>query len=297
MKLGILGDLHGNIAAGRFMLWSMGQMGIDTVIHVGDFGIYSTNDGMKFASRMNEYAKLLDITIIVVPGNHENWRIINELTGDNRTKLAMYRSNIFIAPRGYRYTFDGVSFVMLGGAPSVDRNWRAAADRKRANKGEFQANQNWYWEEQITAADVDYVVAGGYADVMIGHDAPHGIQGIESRIKGNPHGFHIADILYAEDGRKLMTEAFQGVAPRFFFHGHYHFPVNEWIQRPKGEYGLDKTHVIGLDCEFNNYSMAILDTVEQSAWNVDHKTLLFQYRKDGIGTWPSHASTKTSMDA
>ena len=287
MKVGFLGDLHGNLAAARFMLWSMREQGIDTVIQVGDFGVYSTNEGMKFASKVSEMCVKLDLTLIVVPGNHENWHLINEVLEDvstnNRTQYGIYRPRVWLAPRGMRATFGGMSFVFLGGAPSVDRTWRRQADQQSRNSD--RKNQYWYWEEQITAADVEYTVEGGYADVMVGHDAPHGIQAIESRIKGNPHGFHIADILYAEEGRLLMTEAFRGVAPEFFFHGHYHFPVNEFIHRPNGEYG-DMTHVVGLDCEFNNYSMAVLDTEDRTAQLIDHTALLFRYRKEGVPPWP-----------
>ncbi|UDL16438.1 phosphatase [Microbacterium phage Zooman] len=275
--VGVLGDTHGNTAAARFMLWSMHRMGIQRVIHVGDFGIYTDNNGMKFASKVNQYAQEFGITLIVVPGNHENWRIINEMVGEDRENLAAYRSNIFIAPRGYRWEWNGMSFLALGGAPSVDRTWRLQLDKR--SKDKYKANQLWYPEEQITGADVDYVKAGGYADVMIGHDAPHGIQGIERVIKGNPHGFHVADLLYAEEGRLLMTEAFRGVAPEFFFHGHYHTPVNENIQRPGGEYG-EITHVIGLDCEFNNYSMAVIDTETRTARNIDHYDLLMEFRNE-----------------
>jgi len=276
-KIGFLGDLHGNIAAARFMVWSMSQLGVKTAIQVGDFGLYSMTDSVKFANKVNELCERFGITLIVVPGNHENWHLVNELTGSDRTILAEYRSSIFIAPRGYRVVFDGMSFVMLGGAPSVDRNWRAAADRDFKAKGKTRANQYWYWEEQITGADVDYVVADGYADVMVCHDAPRGVPGVESQIKGNPHGFHVADILYAEEGRILLTEAFDAVAPKFFFHGHYHFPVNELIKTP----GHDSfTQVIGLDREFNNYSMGILDTETQIASNIDHKALLRQFRTE-----------------
>jgi len=275
MLIGFIGDTHGNTDAARFMLWSMHKQGITTVISVGDFGLYTDNSGMKFANVVNELCKKYGITLIVVPGNHENWRVINEMTGDNRTDLAPYRSNIFVAPRGYRCEFDGMTFVMLGGAPSVDRMERKEWDSMRKAPA---ANMNWYPEEQITGADVDYVKAGGYADVMVGHDAPHGIQGIESKIRGNPHGFHIADILYAEEGRLLLTEAFRGVAPMIYVHGHYHFPVNEYIQRPGADYG-DETHIIGLDCEAHNFSMAELDTADGVIYNIDHTTLLFQYRK------------------
>ncbi len=278
MKIGFLGDIHGDTDAARFMLWSMWKQGVEVVIQVGDFGIYTDNPRMKFANVVNELCKKYGIILVVVPGNHENWRVINEMTGTNRTDLATYRSNIFVAPRGYRCEMGGMSFVMLGGAPSVNRMQLKASDAARRSAS---ANLDWYWEEQIRGEDVDYVVAGGYADVMIGHDAPHGIAGVENAIRG-PHNWHIADVLYAEEGRRLLTEAFRGVNPAFYFHGHYHMPIDEHIQVHGGEWG-EYTHVIGLNKEAHNFSTAILDTDTKIAYAIDHTTLLFQYRKDR--TW------------
>lgn len=282
MIIGFMGDTHGNTAAAQFMLYALHRQGVGLVIQVGDFGIYTDNSGMKFASKVNQTLAAYGMTLIVVPGNHENWRVINEMVGQDREHLAMYRSNIHVAPRGFRDTYDGVSFVMLGGAPSVDRMWRREWDSQSKSKN--PANKHWYAEEQITAADVDYVVQEGYADVMVCHDAPHGVQGIERVIKGNPHGFHIADLLYAEEGRVLLTEAFRGVAPRVFFHGHYHFPVNELIQRPGAEYG-EYTQIMGLDCEFHNYSMALLDTETLIAASIDHTDLLDEFRQEMNKKW------------
>src|SRR6187402_2130328 len=100
MKIGFIGDTHQNLASARFMLWAMWKQGITHVVQVGDFGIYSTNEGMKFASKVNESAKNFGITLVVVPGNHENWRIINELHEGDRENFAYYRSHIVLAPRG-----------------------------------------------------------------------------------------------------------------------------------------------------------------------------------------------------
>lgn len=282
MKIGFLGDLHGNIAAGRFMMYSLAQLGITRAVHVGDFGIYTTNDGMKFASKMNEYAEKAGITLYVVPGNHENWRVINEIfEGDNREQFAAYRNNILLVPRGMRWEWDDVSFVGLGGAPSVDRKWRVEWDERKNEQ--YIANRAWYAEEQITWEDVEYVSAGGYADVMVCHDAPNGVQGIDRIIRGNPHGFDAADLLYAADGRNRLTEAFKAVSPLFFFHGHYHFPVNEEV-RVHNQDGW--CQIIGLDCEFNNYSMAVLDTEKLKVEQIDHTQLLSDYRKDNF-VWPT----------
>lgn len=280
MLIGFLGDTHGNTAAAKFMLWAMHKRGVTTLVQVGDFGIYTDNNGMKFASKVSVDLVKYDQTLIVVPGNHENYRVINEILEDvttgNRTQFGIYRKRIWIAPRGMRLTFDGMSFLFFGGAPSVDRTWRIAWDIQGKPNA---ANKNWYSEEALTPEDVKYVSEGGYADVMVCHDAPHGVQGIDRVISGNPHGFKQVDLIYAEAGRNLMTEAFRAVAPELFFHGHYHTPVYEEIQRPGAEWG-ETTRIIGLDCEFNNYSMAILDTETGDAINIDHRDLLAEYRAE-----------------
>lgn len=274
--LGFMGDIHGNLHAAQFMLWTFHRYGVKDVIQVGDFGIYSDRSGERFANAVNEYAGTLGMNILVVPGNHENWRIINELVGDNRTDPAPYRSNISIAPRGYRWERDGVSFVALGGAPSVDR-----AIRKEWDRGSVRANMSWYAEEAITPEDVEYTVSLGAADVMVAHDAPFGVKQISDAIRGNPHGFRPSDLMYADEGRALLSEAVRGVSPRLFFHGHYHTPVYENIRRPGGEYD-EQTLVVGLDCEFNNYSMALLDTVTLTVQRVDHLLLIPKFLSTGL---------------
>lgn len=279
MLIGFLGDLHGNTAAAQFMLWAMRKMKVSSIIQVGDFGIYTDNNGRKFTDKVSRTLVENDQTLIVVPGNHENYRVINEIledvTPNNRTDYGHFKPRIWIAPRGMRTSFDGMSFLFFGGAPSVDRSWRQAWDADKPNA----ANKNWYAEEALTPEDVRYASEGGYADVMVCHDAPHGVPTIDRAISGNPHGFQQVDLIYAEAGRNLMTEAFRAVAPKFFFHGHYHVPVYEEVQRPGAEWG-DVTEILGLDCEFKNYSMAILDTELQEAVHVDHTALLAEYRAE-----------------
>lgn len=281
MKIGILGDTHQNNGALRFALWTFRQLGIDVIYQVGDYGVGADRRGIEFQKRVSKNLDAFGQTLFVVPGNHENWDritgILEGVTKNNRTQWGILGGRTFLAPRGIRWKIGDMSFVALGGAPSVDRMYRVSL-----MKGNWQSfgDAPWYPGEQITREDVDYVTAGGYADVMLAHDAPHGVQEIERRIGGNPHGFHPADILYAEDGRQLMTEAFRGVAPKLFFHGHYHFKVDEHIQRPGGEYGVDTTHVIGLDCEYHNWSMAVLDTETGDAQHIDHVGHLFRYQKE-----------------
>lgn len=275
MKVGFLGDIHCDITAAKFMLWSMRRVGVSHVIQVGDFGIYSDKGGVKFAKVVDNLCEEYGISLLVVPGNHENHDIINYLTGSIRTELAEYRKNILVAPRGYRWIWGSSSFVALGGAPSVDRAWRVKADRISPDR----ANKLWYDEEFITPEDVEYVSEGGYADVMVGHDAPRGVSAVDNAIAGNPFGFHPADLLYAESGRDVYDTAFRAVSPALCVHGHYHVPGLEDVRRPGGEYG-DKTTVLSLGCEIGVGSMATYDTESKTVSVLDTEDFLKQYYKE-----------------
>jgi len=239
--IGLLGDTHGKTAWVLFALDLFAERGITTIAQVGDFGVWP--DGDRFLKAVNLRLIKNGQELFVVPGNHESYDIIASVAvaEDGWQHL---RSNILLAPRGHRWEWGGASFVALGGAPSVDRWARVSGPRGRNSK-------SWWAEEAITPDDVAKVVAGGYADVMLCHDAPHGVLTINANIAGNPHGFKQQDLEYAYEGRTLMTEAFTGVAPKVFVHGHYHFLVDEQV---------DNTHILGLNCDYQNFSLGALDT-------------------------------------
>lgn len=240
-KIGLLGDTHGATPwVINMVLPKMADEGITSIIQVGDFGVWPGDSGARFAKavclKLGQYGQIM----YVAPGNHEDYGQINAIPVED-DGWQHFRPNILLAPRGLRTEFGDKSFVFLGGAPSVDRAYRT----------HYGARKSWWAQEMITQADVDRTVAGGYADVMICHDAPFGVSYIDRAISGNPFGFVEEDLKYADEGRKIMTEAFLGVKPHTFVHGHYHVPGSEY---------LGETHMVGLDCEHRNGSVGFLDT-------------------------------------
>jgi Icc-related predicted phosphoesterase len=210
--------------------------------------------------------KKYDMTMYVIPGNHEDWDFIEEMEVQD-DGWQHYRSNVLVAPRGLRWEWEGVSFVGLGGAPSVDRTWRVAQQDASGGKHKY-----WWEQEDISQEVIDDVAAAGYADVMVTHDAPFGFVDIESKIAGNPFGFAPADIAYGYEGRQKMLTALHGVQPKLFLHGHYHFPVDGTYNVPSGPMLRDikfSTHMLGLNCDGSNFSLGQLDleTLEAHAWN------------------------------
>lgn len=259
-RIGVVGDTHGSIAVTKMILEYLKGEGLSDIYHVGDFGFWPGAPGGLFLSEINTLLSDLGQTLYVIPGNHEDY---NQIRGfrPREDGWLVARENILVAPRGHRWLIGGTSFVALGGAPSVDREWRIREMRKSG----FPL---WWKEEDITQEDMDRTVMGGQADVMIAHDAPFGVPGVESGIEGNPFNFTEADLRYAYEGRLKMREVVDIVRPKIFFHGHYHWKVDDTLEIFNEDTGLDDTtRVLGLAADGMPYSSGILDT----------ETLKFQF--------------------
>ena len=153
--------------------------------------------------------------MVVTPGNHEDWEWLEELFVASGGQPVQVSEAVAVLPRGWRWTLAGRSFVSLGGAPSVDRAIR------RATQG------FWSAAESITSADVARVVDGGHAEIMLAHDAPtapetEAVRRVRIISEDPQFRWDDEDLLFAVVGAGLMAQAYAGVAPAVFAHGHYH---------------------------------------------------------------------------
>jgi hypothetical protein len=253
------GDWHGdaNWAAGRIM--SAGEQGIPVICHVGDFGIWPGNSGKKYLMAVEKTCVRYGVTILVTPGNHEDWDRLDlkqaKDKGDGWGAVKHLSDHIKVLPRAHRFTMTTPAgttrtFVSLGGAPSVDYPWRTEG-------------RDWFPTEMITDDDVAATVAGGHADIMIAHDspdAPYAVEGVTHILAHNPMGFPVESLAYAKVGRDRMTTAYEGVAPKMFFHGHYHVAGARLVT----QHGEPERWVISLDMQrtASNIARLNLDTLE-----------------------------------
>lgn len=252
MKIGFIGDTHGNDWVVQVALDNFRKEGITDIVQVGDFGFWPGKPGQQFLAQVNTHLAKNGQILYVTPGNHEDYTFLKYLhTREDGWQEA--REHILVAPRGHRWEWDGVSFVSLGGAPSVDRGWRLDFQRK-------QGHPVWWKEEDITREDMDRTIEGGYADVMIAHDAPFGVPAIERGIQGNPNNFRQEDLEYADEGRNKMREVVDVVRPKLFFHGHYHWKVDDKLEIFNEDTGLDDVvHILGLAADGTPMSWGRLD--------------------------------------
>ena len=244
-EVAFAGDWHGNAPWGKLVLERLGERGITKLYHVGDFGLWP--NGYGYMHTINRAAEENGVEIWVTPGNHEDWSVLTEAFKRNPNEavaLTKMTSNIKWCPPGLRWEDQGVSFVSLGGAASIDRSWR-------------KEGKTWWPEEFISLHDVARTVAGGYADIMLTHDAPlPGIRAVQE-IANTPGNWRNDDLLYAHQGREVLTRAWDAVKPRFTVHGHFHvygFELGEYDGRELNICSLakecDRGNVVTLDLEY-----------------------------------------------
>jgi calcineurin-like phosphoesterase family protein len=206
----LAGDWHGSFPQADKAIRYAYEQGISTIVHLGDFGIWSNDK--PYLNSMQFLLKQWEIDLFFIDGNHEDFpRLYAKKTVEDGTRPI--RDNITHLPRGMRWEWGGLIFLALGGAASIDKGYR-------------RENVSWWSEEYLTEEDILTAQSGGKVDVMFTHDSP---SSAPNSITGDPIGqlgaikYYGADMInYCNNHRKLLQRVTDEVTPRLLFHGHYH---------------------------------------------------------------------------
>lgn len=227
-QITVFGDWHGN------RKWAVGQLnhcrndGSDIFFHVGDFGVWGWPED-DFVHAVNEELVQQGKELWFIDGNHENFHILENLQSDDRG-LGKVASNIFHVPRGMKWRWGKTDIIALGGAVSIDREFR-------------KVGVSWFPQEQITRDDLEKALSQGHADIIFTHDAPEITW--ESRTYGWPQ--YLLD--ESAITRRYIAELIRSSGARMCVHGHHH-------RRYEGSYGMCK--VVGLDCDGGDFNLNAL---------------------------------------
>lgn len=252
MIVGLAGDWHGNRGWARARVQDVAERGVDTLLHVGDFGIWPGSSGKRYLLGVESFCARYGVTIYVTAGNHEYWPGLLAAQPQQRDDLGhllWLSDHIAVFPRdpaGHRLEMGGRSFVSLGGAPSIDFEYRTRG-------------HDWWPEEMLPRETAERVAADGYADVMLSHDAPDypwQTTKVSQICATNPLGWSRDALAYAAVGRHRLTTAFLGVQPRLLVHGHFHVADEAVVDLPARDHGC---RVISLDCDERPGNVALLD--------------------------------------
>lgn len=244
MKIMMLGDVHGDTEWAVKCIKFAKQQGAHKVFQLGDFGIWGGTGGAKFVDKVSNAAVVNEIDFVFLDGNHENFDKLRKWSENKPVSeegFVEIRDRLFHSPRGNIWTWGQRRFLSMGGAVSVDRQWRVTQEALRGKPRTL-----WWEEEEITQADVDRV-PNTSVDVLLSHDSVI-----------NPLPKHGTDAEYKMDAmsmgnRDKLKEVFFKVRPTVMFHGHYHYFHHSVYH---------KCQVIGLENERYNRSWAFL-TVPQ----------------------------------
>lgn len=227
-RLLMVGDTHGNFNFMRHMVDVACDNEIDTIVQLGDFGFVWPGSDFNL-QRLNDYAATFGKRIVFIPGNHEDWDVLdnykesatasNTLTVNGFIPIA---SNIFYTGKVSSWMWDGVRFAVAGGAYSVDKQYRTPG-------------KSWWPQETLTDEDMLEVEEIALPDVLLTHDGP----------TWAPYG-RLMDDIESHIHRQRIDAVYQATAPLVWFHGHYHrYMEYTGYHNVSGE----STDIYGLDCD------------------------------------------------
>lgn len=200
VTVALAGDWHANTPYARRAIEHARAGGADAIVHLGDFGYLFDAEYLEALD-----AALGDMPLYFIDGNHERFPWLLERPTDARG-VRPVSARIAHLPRGYRWTWRGRSWLALGGAHSVDRQFRTP-------------DVEWWSEETVTPDDVRRAIEPGAVDVLVCHDAPAGIPVPHTYPDGT---FPLEDERIGEAHRDTVRAVVDGTHPRLIAHGHFH---------------------------------------------------------------------------
>lgn len=159
----ITGDTHGDF----YRLYNLEKDSNDMLIILGDAGInYFLNDKDK---ELKEYLNSFNFKLFCIRGNHEE----RPENISSYKELDMFGGKVFIeeeypnlifAKDGEIYNIDGKSILVIGGAYSIDKEYR------------ILYGYNWFKDEQLTTIEMNDIldkVKGKHFDIVLSHTCPY----------------------------------------------------------------------------------------------------------------------------
>jgi len=187
------------------------KYGAEFIIQVGDFGLWPGWFGMVYLDRMNAALIEANVRVIWLDGNHEDFDQLDRLKQyglKNQRGQFFLRSNILYSPRGTAWVMDNKRFMTVGGAYSIDKEWR-------------KAGESWWPQETLTDNEVLGIVNNARSrrergkpevDYLFTHDC-HPYTPFKHRLKNDPE---------SNIHRDKIKEIADAVRPKMWWHGHMH---------------------------------------------------------------------------
>ena len=204
----LTGDTHGTFT--RLLVPTLPKNKDTKLIILGDAGInyyLDTIDSMK-----KEFLNNLGITIISIQGNHEerpeNINTYQEIDRFNgKVYIEEEYPNLIFAKNGEIYKIEDNSFLVIGGAYSVDKYYR------------LRNNLQWFKDEQLSSTEQEEIfnkVKGKQVDYVLTHTCPYKYIPREAFIEG------IDQDLVDNNMEYFLDQIEENIDYKKWYCGHYH---------------------------------------------------------------------------
>ena len=180
------------------------------LIVLGDVGInYYLNEEDK---NCKEYLKKLKLKLFCVRGNHEerpeniaNYKEVEMFGG--KVFIEEEYPNLIFAKDGETYNIDGKKILVIGGAYSVDKQYRLLHGYK------------WFKDEQLTKEEMDTIlekVKGKHFDIVLTHTCPYKYEPREVFMQG------LDQSKVDKSMEHFLDEIEENISYDKWYCGHYH---------------------------------------------------------------------------
>lgn len=215
----VAGDWHGNTEFAVAAIERAAAAGHGVMLHVGDFAFRFQR---RFLEAVDEALDRHGMHLLFVRGNHDSTSELGDLPAPDADLTQRVADRIRFLPDGTRWTWQGRSWVAVGGAPSIDRAMRVPG-------------VSWWPDEVLDPAVAARIIADGPVDAVLAHDAPDRVE-----IPGIMDSSWLPSECAARcrSHRQLLGEVADGVRPELWVHGHYHVRYRE-RRGPMTVAGLD----------------------------------------------------------
>jgi predicted phosphodiesterase len=275
----LLGDVHGNTGFMRNkVIPAAKEAGVHWIYQVGDFGYWEhTKSGESYLNELCEELTRHNLELVFIQGNHDKISLLE-------TKYPLVdgfrpvRPGLWFAPNGTQWEIEGKSFIVLGGAYSVDKAYRLEEEEATAKsnamfspqRGEYSQNYIlqaelqkaagtlWFPEEEMTDSDMDKILVemkDTRIDVILAHDKP---------LAANPM-IKLMPIKECEPNQRRLQKAVNTLQPKLFVHGHLHARYTDTIRCGDND---AYTRVEGLGADVPNFNQLRSSWTPQDAWEI-----------------------------
>lgn len=203
MTIGYIGDTHGSLANLDYAMTWCFKHGASTMIHVGDFWTYQ---GKKIVNKLerliinrSQQFNIANPKLFFIDGNHEFFPLLN-IDAENLQNIS---DHVQYVPRGSSFVLEENTFGFLGGASSIDKQYRTTGI-------------DWFPEESITYQQANKL--SEKVDILVTHDSS---TEVFEYIRQKHFGNSTINTCGVSD-RSAIDMVIYNTQPKFHIHGHHH---------------------------------------------------------------------------